>query len=349
MATAARGHDRPAQVRATHARRGRGQPEPERAKKLPDILQALDEEHHYQQRLLRLMEKQVAALNLRQHPDFEVMHGVMRYMTNYPDRFHHPKEDLVFGKVIERSPASRPAVEELLEEHTEIIARGQELLESIDRCRADHSRANADALRKSAHEYIGHLRRHMDAETLRFFPLAVRVLRKEDWANVDAHLQPVLDPVFGERPAPEFQSLRAHEQRSRIPVAGKTTRGGWVEAAAAMESLTALLAGATRASISLRRHNRATLGVNATTLVNMVGAESTRRRIELAREACALNGEMARDFGRQLAQICTEAIEAARRPYQAKKDANRSLLTRMLGMAKRPVPPRPAAAATAAK
>ena len=296
------------------------------------------------------MEKQVAALNLRQQPDFEVMHGVMRYMTRYPDRYHHPKEDLVFEKVLARSPALGSEVDALLGEHVEIIARGQELLEAIDRCHADHSRVNADALRKSAHRYIGHLRRHMDAETLRFFPLAVRVLRKEDWADVDARLQPVLDPVFADRPAPEFQSLRAHEQRLHAPTGRQGSRGGWVEAAAAMESLTALLAGATRASASLRRHNRATLSANATTLVNLVGAESTDRRVELLREACALNRTMAGDIGRRLAEVWSDAFEAARRPHrEKKKDANGSMLTRMLGGRKRPIPPRPVPGATSSK
>ncbi len=201
--------------RARRPRRARAEKrDPAAAKRLPDILQALDEEHHYQQRLLKLLEKQVAHLNQRQQPDYEVMHGVMRYMTNYPDRFHHPKEDLVFGKVVERDPSLKASVDSLLHEHGEIIARGAELLALVDRCRADPDRADTHTLRKSAHAYIGHLRRHMDAETLRFFPLAQRVLRRADWADVDARMKPILDPVFGEEVADGFHALRAHAEHA---------------------------------------------------------------------------------------------------------------------------------------
>ena len=77
---------------------------------VPNIVAALVDEHKYQARLLTVMERQVGLLNQRKLPDYEVMHGVMRYMTQFPDRFHHPKEDLLFDKVLARDPASAESV-----------------------------------------------------------------------------------------------------------------------------------------------------------------------------------------------------------------------------------------------
>ncbi len=292
--------------------RGRGK----QALEVPDILRALVEEHHYQLRVFRLLEKQVALLNQRKQPDYEVMHGVMRYMTNYPDRFHHPKEDLVFRKLVERDPPSAPQVEHLLADHVQILARGAELLALIDRCRADPRTADTFALRKSAHRYIGHLRRHMDVEELRAFPRARQVLRSADWAEIDANMKPILDPVFGEEATAEFEVLRGHEDIA--PHAGRrqAARSNWVEAAAAIEAVSALLAGATKASASLSRHQRESLGAKLEFMRDLRRAESFRRRVVVVREACTRNSRMSGDITRQLAHIWSEAFKAAGRPYR---------------------------------
>lgn len=303
--------------RAARSRRRDRATESAAGKPLPDILRALDEEHHFQQRLLKLMERQVAHLNQRQPPDYEVMHGVMRYMTNYPDRFHHPKEDLVFGKVVERDPSLEPQVRKLLHEHGEIVARGAELLALVDRCRADPVQGDTNALRKSAHAYIGHLRRHMDAETLRYFPLAQRVLRRADWAEVSARMQPILDPVFGQEVADGFHTLRAHADHAAAAAAPKrAASGGWTEAAAAMESFMALLGGGTKANAVLSAHYRKAIGANTQFLRDLLVRQPLEERWRLARRACAQNSNMAGDVRQELRGILSDAFTAARRPYR---------------------------------
>jgi hemerythrin-like domain-containing protein len=246
------------------------------------------------------------------------MHGVMRYMTNYPDRFHHPKEDLVFRKLVERDPSCGPQVDHLLGDHVQILAQGAELLALIDRCRADPKRAETFVLRKSAHKYIGHLRRHMDVEELRLFPRAQQVLRPEDWAEIDANMRPILDPVFGETVAAEFRALRAHEDFSHGGGRRGAPRSGWVEAAAVIESVSALLAGATKANAKLSRHHREALSTNAAFLRDLLSAQPFGRRVGLVRKACARNSQMARDITRLLGDVWSETFKAARRPYREK-------------------------------
>ncbi|MBK6348838.1 MAG: hemerythrin domain-containing protein [Proteobacteria bacterium] len=319
MTIAARRRDE--QGRADRPRPGRGgrHEAAQATAEMPDILQALCEEHRYQLRVFKLLEKQVAMLNLRKEPDYGVMHGVMRYMTNYPDRFHHPKEDLVFRKLVQRDPASDADVNRLLDEHVQILEKGAELLALIDRCRVDPKRADTFVLRKSAHKYIGHLRRHMDVEELRVFPRAQRVLHSEDWAEIDSSMGPILDPVFGETVADEFRTLRAEDYFLMTGARRFAAPSSWVEAAAAIESVSALLAGATTAGADLSRHNRAALGRNAAFLRELLGAGQCDRRVGVVRKACKQNVRMARGVIRQLSDVWTEAFKAARRPYQAKR------------------------------
>jgi len=283
---------------------------------LPDILESLTEEHNYLLRLARLLEKQVARLNLKQQPDYEVMRGVMRYMTNYPDRFHHPKEDLLFRKVVRRDPSLKPVVDELLEHHERIIGQGAELVALIERCRAEPEKADTFALRKGAHAYIGRLRRHMDIEMLRVFPRAQEVLRPEDWVDVDARMKPILDPVFGENVAPEFQTLRAQEERGPDTRAQRRARRGLNEAAATIEAASALIVGATKASTSLSRHNRKAVSANARVIRDLLSGRPLGERVKLFGSACVRNIEMARDINRRLTDVWTEALKAAGRPYR---------------------------------
>lgn len=293
----------------------RRRPDPAGGAGWPDILRSLDEEHQFQQRVLRLLEKQVAELNQRRQPDYEVMHGVMRYMTQYPDRFHHPKEDLLFDKVVQRSPSSRAEVDQLLRDHAVIIARGAELLGVIERCRADPGHADTHALRKSAHTYIGQLRRHMDVETLRFFPRARRVLRPSDWAEVDALMKPILDPVFGGEGATEFQGLRTAESRSSASGNRRRKGASWADATAAAESMLALVAGAAKANAVLNRHHRAALGMNAVFAGELLRTRTAR--LQLLREACARNCREANAVNRRLREVWSDALVAAWRPYEA--------------------------------
>lgn len=302
--------------RAGRGSRGRRVAAEQAPAELPDILRALGDEHRYQLRLLKLLEKQVAALNLQQEADYEVMYGVMRYMTQYPDRFHHPKEDLVFDKVVRRDPASRAEVNALLEAHVQIIAQGAELLELIERSRADPDQADTRALRKSAHAYIGGLRRHMDIEMLRVFPRAQQVLRPEDWVDVDARMKPILDPVFGETVAAEFQTLRDREEHRPAADSPGRAHAGLIEAAALIESLSSLIAGATRANTSLARHHRDAWRTNVGMVRDLLGARPLERRIELAGEAFTRNVDMARGITRRMLEVWSDTWQAARRPYQ---------------------------------
>lgn len=321
MATAAqsgrqRSRRRPAPARGAQRSATRRPEPPQAPADVPDILRALGDEHRYQLRLLALLEKQVGRLNVKQSPDYEVMHGVMRYMTRFPDRFHHPKEDLVFDKVVLRDRSAKAQVDQLLEAHAQIIAQGTELLALIDRCRAEPEKADTNALRKSAHAYIGGLRRHMDIEMLRIFPRAQQVLRDEDWADVDARMKPILDPVFGSDVAPEFQTLRAQEERRPESVRQGAARVGLIEAAALIESVSVLIAGGTRMNRRIARHNSEAVRTNAAAVQQILGARPLGRRVELAGAAFGRNVEMARDISRRLSEVWSETWRAARRPYE---------------------------------
>ncbi len=285
-------------------------------REVPDILRALGDEHSYQARLLRLLEKQVGLLNQRLPPDYAVMAGVMGYMTQYPDRFHHPKEDLLFERIVRRDPEARAKVDALLAAHGDIIAKGSALLAAIESCRDGGPDADTARVRKAAHAYIGTLRRHMDIEYLQMFPLAQQVLLPEDWAEVDARMKPILDPVFGAEEADEFGAIRQAEEAK--PDAQPLSRLGTtlVEAAALIETVTTLIAGATELRRTLACHQRDVMRFNAESMVALMGAQPFGERLRLVGEVCQRNLQMAGQSKERMLELWSDMWTAAWQPYQ---------------------------------
>ncbi len=331
--------ERAAPARATRRTSGRADAAP--AAEVPDIIRALGDEHRYQARLLNLLERQVGLLNQRQTPDYEAMYGVMRYMTQFPDRLHHPKEDLVFEKVVLRDGSAEPKVNELLQAHEEIIAKGQRLLEAIDHGRKGDAQADPNVLRKAAHAYIGSLRRHMDIEHLHMFPLAQQVLTAEDWIEVDARMKPILDPVFEAEPAGDFKALRDAEQAKPEPVPPGRLTAGLIEAAALIETVATLIAGASKMRKDINQHHRDVLRANAEVWRELIRLLPLDERVRLTTGLLERNVAMFAEFNQRVADQWTQVWSAAWRPYE---ESDGSYAPKLLRWCRKPAAAKQAAA-----
>lgn len=288
---------------------GAAPPEPAR------ILRALGDEHRYQARLLALLEKQVGLLNQKQSADLEVMHGVMRYMTQYPDRFHHPKEDLLFEKLVARDPEAAPQVEQLLKAHVDIPALGSALLAQIDLLRAGDAAADPNRLRKAAHAYIGTLRRHMDIESLHLFPQAQRALQPQDWEEVDQRMKPILDPVFGAEVGKDFESLRAAEAARPVAPGPGAIGSGLIEAAALIESVATLIAGAAQMRREFTAQQRDLLRANRELARGLFAAAPLNQHLKQVGRLCERNTELIGQFAVRSSQQWAQILRAAWQPY----------------------------------
>ena len=282
---------------------------------VPDILRALGDEHKYQARVLKVLERQVGLLNQKQQPDYDAMRGVMRYMTQFPDRLHHPKEDLLFEKIVLRQPSARAQVKELLVAHKDIIRKGSTLLALIEASREAPAKADTLALRKSAHAYIGALRRHMDIEMLHMFPLAQQVLQPADWIEVDRRMKPILDPVFEAEGANEFKPLREAEQARPEPVKPGALTTGLIEATALIEAAATLIAGASKSRKDLAQHQRDVMRVNLELTRGLMKMLPLDQRFKLTAEIFERNVEMVSGFNQRMSDLWSGAWKSAWAPY----------------------------------
>lgn len=173
---------------------------------MSNVVAALERDHANIAKLLNLVESEILAIEVGKTPAYSLLQDIMHYMVQYPGRFHHPKEDLIFTQLLKRYPEARDDVDDLLEEHISIGLAGQEFDRILRTSDAD-SLDVREHLAAAGFAYIWALREHMLKEEKKLFPLAMEVLTKEDWQAIDEEVDAVEDPVFGAEIADEYQRL----------------------------------------------------------------------------------------------------------------------------------------------
>ncbi len=179
---------------------------------------ALKRDHANIAKLLKILESEILAIEVGRTPDHPLMRDIMRYMAEHSDRFHHPKEDLIFAQLLKRDPDVRVEVEELILEHVAIRLAGQEFIGSLHSSGADSVDAR-EQLGKFGSHYIRALREHMVKEEKRLFPLAAALLTRQEWRMIDSAINTIDDPLFDEMTADDYQRLyRLITEQSQVGV-----------------------------------------------------------------------------------------------------------------------------------
>ncbi len=200
------------------------------------MLVALRAEHRHIAAVMGLLSQQLNAVERGDLVDPHVLYEIMDYMVMWPDRFHHPREDLIFDHAAELDRDAASDLRELQREHEQMARLGRELLHAIESWRTGTT-PGTDVVRLGR-DYIQRSHDHMNIEEDEVFPLLNAILTRNDWRELAAEdsLHPVSDPVFGRRVQREFRQLaRKLRRRLRRGVErGAVTE--WVGVEAVLES-----------------------------------------------------------------------------------------------------------------
>lgn len=139
-------------------------------------------------------------------PAPELLRAMVRYVREFPERLHHPKEDdHLFRALKARAPELGPMLEALEEEH----ARGAVLLSRLEATleRALAGELPRAALFTQARAYADFEWSHMRKEEELVLPAAARLLDAAQWADVDAAFGENADPLGGTDARLELREL----------------------------------------------------------------------------------------------------------------------------------------------
>lgn len=203
---------------------------------MPDTLLLLRLEHDNQRKLLELIEDQVAAAGTGAQMDEELLGLACEYFSDYPDRCHHPKEDLVYKLLSKRDPESCAGLRKLIAEHLGLHEHTGAFAEAVRRMREERQAAEPSA-REVIREFTQRYRQHMRDEEEWFFPLAEGRLLKDDWANLDFAIFDRDDPLFCNAAEERYSALRRRIEK--LAEEGKARRSV-IEAANGLRGLSGI-------------------------------------------------------------------------------------------------------------
>ena len=174
---------------------------------MSNVIRVLHQEHTNLGKLLKVLERRVAALGSAEASDLELIRDVLEYCLHYPSEVHHPKEDQVLAALRARDPKAAEPVKDLEAEHEELKRLTVDVAAKIDNALSD-APVSKDDIREAAAAFIETYWRHMTMEEDEFFPIALKTLTDEDWQAIDAKISDPVDPLFSEQAADKYARLR---------------------------------------------------------------------------------------------------------------------------------------------
>lgn len=136
-------------------------------------------------RLLDGLDEELARFHAGGTPDYDRMHDIVRWLREYSDTSHHPREDVAFERLAARDPSLRLPVNRLMQEHRVIAHAGQALLERLDAAAVGSYEPRAD-IEAAAATFLVYYRNHLSTEEALILPRAAELLSDADWAAVAA-------------------------------------------------------------------------------------------------------------------------------------------------------------------
>jgi hemerythrin-like domain-containing protein len=173
-----------------------------------DAANILREEHRSLAAVVHAMQFLVREIRDKDRaPDFRLLHAMLYYIREYPERLHHPKEDrYLFAALKRRTHDADAVIADLEREH----ALGEKLLNDLTVALSVFEAGAPGGLPRFADEvakFADFYWSHMQKEEDQVLPVAERVLTDEDWRGIHAAFAANQDPNFSDDAQDEFRRL----------------------------------------------------------------------------------------------------------------------------------------------
>ncbi len=118
-------------------------------------------------------------------PLYGLMLDIVSYLKEQSDRFHHPREDAAFVRMVQHDPTLRLPINRLLQEHRAIAVAGDELTTHLNEVIVENVVERA-TVESAVALYLSYYRHHLATEENEILPRAANLMTAQDWATVAA-------------------------------------------------------------------------------------------------------------------------------------------------------------------
>lgn len=170
------------------------------------MIAELHQDHINFGRLLGLLERELMLFQQGEDPNYFLVLDMVAYVENYPDLFHHPREDAIFRVYLERHRAGEDTIQQLMDEHRILVEHSQQLHELIEQV-LQGSVLPRESIETELSTYINLQRRHLNAEEAQVFSLMDESLQADEWARIKEMIPAATDPLFGGEVQKRYEAI----------------------------------------------------------------------------------------------------------------------------------------------
>lgn len=172
-----------------------------------DAIKEIHAEHRTMARLLTALEQQIAIFEEAGETDYELVCDILEYFLGFPEKCHHPKEDVLSRLLLDKVPERAAALKDLPRQHEELAELTQRTAALVKRV-LEEAEIPRETVINAAREYAEAQRKHMAMEEKYFLPLAEEVLSEADRSQLTDELFREEEPLFGSESTEHYAELR---------------------------------------------------------------------------------------------------------------------------------------------
>lgn len=297
---------------------------------VPDFLRTLQEEHRYFQSLIDIAIEQHKLLEEDGNVDLDILQELLQYLTEYPEDYHHPREDMMFDRLREVDPGSSEHIDKLLQGHETIHDASNKLYFAVMRANNGENIHRGKMARDLKH-FIDGYEKHMHDEDGVVFVRALQALNDDDWEQLDEGLEHIDDPLFGTRVRRRYRRL-ANTLEARLGVAKRDlVAAEYLSLGALIDGFITLSDTTVNIGYILRDKTGQTFRENMDATREGIQSGSFVKFVKLP-TTCGGNAlRNARDGLKETRELVRKAVDDLRTPYNMRVDTLKEILREDFG------------------
>lgn len=180
------------------------------------MLASLHKDHLNIARLLGLLKQKLVAIRSEERVSYFLIRDVVDYLREISDKYHHPKEDIIYDYYLKYRVVEGDVANRLQLEHAKLVEAGAELREMVEMILMD-AVIPLDQFTAKLEQFVALQEAHMNYEEGVIFPHLRDSLTEDDWRHLEQVWQnrAIGDPLFGPEISQHFQDLA---RRLSLPI-----------------------------------------------------------------------------------------------------------------------------------
>ncbi len=171
-----------------------------------DLVEQIRYDHISISRILLIMEREIYRIDSEVDPNYGLLTDCMRYMVEYTDFVHHPKEDAVMRCISKKTTGFKKITDEIKLQHESIGKLSNDFYELVKKAELEEF-VEKKQISEMGLRYIYLQRKHIDLEEGSFLRDVRKLLLNDDYIRINRQYENYRDPQLSDNFETEYSSL----------------------------------------------------------------------------------------------------------------------------------------------